>query len=159
MNDNTARACDDPDWVWDIVDRHDLGLRTDGPLSAVTVLLTDAADILAHTSREVFGDNTFTGQSRERALACATMIADALKLAPLCPGEPVPGTVTEAEDGTLTWADGCAATLDGDEADDGPTEHAARISDHGLLDEAVLDDPDDEEQDGVDDGNDDHGLT
>ena len=79
------------------------------------------------------------------------MIADALKLAPLCPSEPVPGTVTEAEDGTLTWADRRAATLDGDEADEDPAELAATISDHGLLDELVPDDCDDEEQDGIGD--------
>ncbi len=32
---------DPPEWVWDILDKHDLGHRTDCPQAAVTVLLTD----------------------------------------------------------------------------------------------------------------------
>ena len=44
MNDNEALGgFGIPIWAEAIVDRRDLGMRADSPLSAATVLLTDAA--------------------------------------------------------------------------------------------------------------------
>lgn len=105
MNDNTPLDPDDlPEWAWDIVERYDLGLRTDSPRAAVTVLLDDAADKLKELSLTTFRDQAITAEAREGITACASMLFDILKLAQLCSSEPCAGTVSEAADGTLTWA-------------------------------------------------------
>lgn len=105
MNDNSLLDPPDvPEWAWEIIERHDLGLRADAPLAAVIVLLTDAAFDLGELSRTAFREAALTAETRRRATACAAMIEDAVALAALCPSEPTSGTVTEADDGTLTWA-------------------------------------------------------
>ncbi|MCJ2069351.1 hypothetical protein MKK75_11175 [Methylobacterium sp. J-030] len=105
MNDNTPLDADDfAEWVWDIVERYDLGLRADSPLAGATVLLADAAFDLKELELKTFREQALTEETRGGIAACAVMLADVLKLAQLCPGEPSAGHVTETDDGTLTWA-------------------------------------------------------
>lgn len=105
MNDNHQLGDDDfPEWMWEIVDRHDLGERADSPLGAATVLLTDAADDLTEVGRRVFAEQALTPAVMEKIETCAAMLADVLRLAALCPSQPSPGNITKAPDGTLTWA-------------------------------------------------------
>lgn len=104
MNDNTLLDQEDlPAWACDIVERYDLGLRTDSPRAAVTVLLNDVADDLKELSLTTFRGQAVTAEARKGITTCAKMLADTLKLAQLCSSEPCAGTVTEAADGTLTW--------------------------------------------------------
>ncbi len=83
---NTYDPTDDlPEWVWTIIDRHDLAKRADSPLSAAAVLLTDAADRLDDLSRTAFCQQALTPATQAKADVCVTMIADALRLAIMCP--------------------------------------------------------------------------
>ena len=105
MNDNTPLDPDDlPEWAWDIVEKYDLGLRTDSPLAAATALLADVAFDLKELSSTAFREQAVTAEARQGIASCATMLTDTLKLAQLCLSEPCSGTVTEAADGTQTWA-------------------------------------------------------
>ena len=106
MNDNEPPlyCSDPPDWAWDIIDKHDLAARTDCPLAAATVLLTDAADLLKEASLSAHREQAISPETKRLIAECKTMIADAEKLYPLCPTQPVAGTVTESDDGTLTWS-------------------------------------------------------
>ncbi len=100
MNDNKpSLAMDDlldtddpPEWVWDILDKHDLGPRTDCPQAAVTVLLTDAASILKEANLTSFHEQAVTPELRQRLADCRTMIVDAEKLSALCPTQPAAGS-------------------------------------------------------------------
>ena len=105
MNDNFLLDEDDlPDWGWEIIDKHDLGVRADCPRAGATVLLTDAADILKHASLRTFQEQAISSETLSQVNQCTVMIADALKLAALCSSTPEPGVVTESEDGALTWS-------------------------------------------------------
>ena len=106
MNDIPFEAEDDiPDWAWEIVERHQLEERTDCPRGAVTLLLTDAADMLMATRMIAFEEQAVTAETRRAISQCLTMVGDALKLSELCPTEPTAGTVTIGDDGTMTWTD------------------------------------------------------
>ena len=89
------------DWLWDILDKHDVGHRADCPLAALTVMLTDAASDLTALSRQVFREDALTPEAQQRAEACVALIVDALKLAPLCPTVPSPAVVTDMGGGKL----------------------------------------------------------
>ena len=105
MNENTP--LDPPDvtkWAWEIIEKHDLAYRSDAPLAAATVLLTDAAFDLKMLSETAHREQAFSPDARRHAAACAAMIEDALMLAELRPSKPTSGTVTEDDEGTLTWA-------------------------------------------------------
>ena len=112
MNDNLPLDPDNlPDWAWDIVERHDLYERADCPLAATIVLLHDLAFDLEELGLTAFREQALSTKTRQAMAACAAMLSDALKLAPLCPTEPCSGVVVEAGDGTLTWAEPAAADL------------------------------------------------
>lgn len=105
MNDNEALGdLGIPIWAEAIVDRHNLGLRADSPLSAATVLLTDAAVDLKGIAAVVFQEQAITPDTLRLAESCLAMLNDAIELARLCPNEPENGTVSESEDGKLTWS-------------------------------------------------------
>lgn len=105
MNDNTPIDDDDfPEWVWDIVDKHDLSERTDSPLAGATVLLNDAADLLKDAVSKAFEEQALSSETLSWVNRCVDMIADAVKLSVLCDSTPEPGVVTKGEDGTLTWS-------------------------------------------------------
>lgn len=113
MNDNTPLDPPDvPEWAWDIIEKHDLAYRSDTPLTAATVLLADSAFDLKTLSETAHLEQALTPDTRRHMAACAEMIADALRLAELCPSKPTSGTVTEEEDGTLTWAPRSASDAD-----------------------------------------------
>jgi len=138
MNDNQPLAeFDIPDWAWDIIDRHDLGFRTDNPRAAVTVLLTDAAEILKEAGATAFREAAVSIEVEGRARDALAIVTDAISLAVLCRRDPAPGIVTELEDGTLQRRDADAPDLPDDldpppEAGDEPLR---AMSDWGLLDE------------------------
>ena len=105
MSDNTPHDADDfPDWTWEIIDKHDLGSRADCPRAGACVLLTDAADILKHAGLQSFQDQAFSSETLSRVNRCAEMIADAVRLSTLCSSTPEAGSVTEADNCTLTWS-------------------------------------------------------
>ena len=105
MNDNEPIGeLGIPSWAEAIVDRHDLGFRADSPFSAATVLLTDAAEDLKSVAATMFQEQAMTADTLRRARSCLAMLTDAIKLARLCPSEPQKGTVSEIEDGSLTWS-------------------------------------------------------
>ena len=139
MNDNESMAeLDIPDWAWDIIDRHDLGLRTDCAQAAVTVLLHDAAEILRAASVTAFREAAVSIEVEGRARDALVMVTDAVSLAGLCARDPAPGVVTELEDGTLQRRDADAPDLP-DDLDPPPEaerdERLRAMSDWGLLDE------------------------
>lgn len=67
-------------------------------------MVTDAAHDLAEAARRTFDEQAFSAETLKSVTDCAAMVADAIKLAPLLSDQPLAGTVTEGEDGTLTWA-------------------------------------------------------
>lgn len=104
-NDNLPLDPPDmPEWAWDIIERHDLAFRADTALAAANALLEDVSFDLRRLSRTVFSQQAFTPEAQRQAADCEAQIADALRLAALCPSTPKSGKVRDNEDGTLTWA-------------------------------------------------------
>jgi hypothetical protein len=104
MNDNTpVDPLDVPEWAWEIIEKHYLAFRSDTPLAAATVLLADAAFDLKTLSETAHREQALAPDTRRHVAACAEILADAIRLADLCPSKPARGTVSAEEDGTLTW--------------------------------------------------------
>ncbi|WP_267422919.1 hypothetical protein [Methylobacterium sp. GC_Met_2] len=98
MNENTSLDADDlPEWAWDIVERHDLGLRADSPFTGANVLVHDVAGEPKELSARIAREGGVTGETLNGVAACAAMLTDALKLASLCPDQ----LCVEAVDSTL----------------------------------------------------------
>ena len=93
-----------PDWAWDLIEKHDLGIRADCPMAAVSVLLHDAAVMLKDLEETSFREQAVTGDLRGKLNHCEAMISDAVTPAALCPSTPEPGTVVVLEDGTRQWS-------------------------------------------------------
>ena len=75
LNDKFSPAADDlPDWAWDIVDRHDLGIRADCALAGATLLLTDAAEFLKEAAQKAFRGQALTPGTLGQVNACAAII-------------------------------------------------------------------------------------
>ena len=89
--DNPRRIHNDdpPQWVWDIIDKHNLAERADCLFHAAAVLLTDAAIVLKEASQTAFREQAFSAETKRHIVECKTMIADAEKLYPLCPTQPI----------------------------------------------------------------------
>lgn len=105
MNDNLAHEEDElQEWVWEIVDKHDLGLRADSPLAAATVLMTDAGFLLSELSSTAFREQAMTTRTKEQLATIIDILSDAQRLATLCDEEPHAGHVSTDAEGTLTWA-------------------------------------------------------
>ena len=81
MNDNDLIEEDYPEWVWELLDRHeDIGLRSDCPLNAVGLLLSDTADLLKELEETAFREQAITAETRNKLVACEALISDAIKL-------------------------------------------------------------------------------
>ncbi|WP_336490734.1 hypothetical protein [Methylobacterium nigriterrae] len=104
MNDNEfIGESGVPEWAEEIIDKHDLWLRADEPLSAALVLLTDAAADLKEVSMMAFKKQALSPSVMSRLSEIIYMVEDARKLSRLCSDEPAAGTVDDGGDGTLTW--------------------------------------------------------
>lgn len=104
MNDNDELGgYGVPYWAEEIIEKRNLGLRADAPLSAAIVLLTDAAVDMAEVSQTAFKEQALSTQVMSRLGEIVSMVEDARKLSALCAIEPTAGTVTASGDGTLTW--------------------------------------------------------
>lgn len=105
MNDNEMSGDNYPEWMWDLLDRHgDLAVRSDCPMNAVGVLLSDAADLLKELDETSFREQAVIAELRDKLVQCEVMISDALRLAPLCLSTPELGLVVVLEDGTRQWS-------------------------------------------------------
>lgn len=86
MNDKILLDCNDmPDWAWEIAERYDLIPRSDSPYTGAMALVMDAAYDLKKLSGRVRHKTCLTNEMVQEAAACAAMLADAAKLASLCP--------------------------------------------------------------------------
>ena len=104
MNDNElADESENSGWVWEIIDKHDLEERSDQPISAAIVLLTDAAEDLRTLGRTAFQEQALTSETMLRLDDVLARLQDARRLSTICPHEPCVGLVTESVDGALTW--------------------------------------------------------
>lgn len=77
-----------PEWVWDLVDKHDLAERTDCPFAAVIVLLSDAGERLKELAMIAHREQAITATTKRRINECKVMIADAERLYAFSPTEP-----------------------------------------------------------------------
>lgn len=73
-----------PAWAWDVVERHNLGLRADSPFTGANVLVHDAASDLSELSDRISREGGLTTETLRAVTASAAMLTDALKLASLC---------------------------------------------------------------------------
>jgi hypothetical protein len=105
MNDNLTLDSDDfPEWVWDIVEEHDLGGRTDGPLAGATVLLTDAGELVCEIAATAFEQQALTPELKQRLRRAIVMLLDVERLSTVCEDLATQGRVTVQPDGTKSWA-------------------------------------------------------
>ena len=102
MNDNQPDGIyEPPEWVWNIIAKHDL--ESDSLVMAVAELVSIAAAHLTQATQTALREGTFSVEDKRLVAACKIMIVDAEKLYPFCPTEPTPGTVTMSDDGIQTW--------------------------------------------------------
>ena len=105
MNDRTLLDCNDmPDWAWEITERYDLIPRSDSPYTGTMALVMDAACDLKKLSGRVRREARLTNEMVQEVAACAAMLADAVKLASLCPEQLSAEKDAKADDGSLTLA-------------------------------------------------------
>ena len=98
-----ASNVDLPQWIWDILDRYELGERTDEPLGGVIILLHDAVDELQQAYMRILEQQAATPDMVQVVKGAMAMVQDAVALAAICPTEPVPGVVEQQPDGGLLW--------------------------------------------------------
>ena len=101
MNDKILFDPDDiPDWAWEIAERYDLIPRSDSPYTGAMALVMDAAYDLRKLSGRVRREARLTNEMVQEVAACAAMLADAAKLASLCPEQLSAEEDAKADDGS-----------------------------------------------------------
>ncbi|MCJ2065828.1 hypothetical protein MKK63_24435 [Methylobacterium sp. J-088] len=107
MNDMTLLDPDDlPEWAWEIAERYDLIPRSDSPYTGAMALVMNAACDLKKLSRRLRRKPRLTNEMVQEVAACAAMLADAAKLASLCPEQFSAEEDAKADDGSLISAKG-----------------------------------------------------
>ncbi len=97
MNANNPDDCDDiPEWVWDVMAKHDL--ESDTLLMATVELLSMAAHDLGKTSQAACSEAIISTETMRSIDMCKRMIVDAESLYSFCSSLLTPAIFTESDE-------------------------------------------------------------